>query len=135
LVAALQTTEGSIGQGALAALHASQLHPPAIEPMLTSLLNEIAAILAEMVLVLDDHHVIEDEPMREALTFLLEHLPDNMRLVIATRSDPPLNLARFRGRWQLTELRSADLRLRATKSPSCSTRSCAWSFQSMTSPH
>ena len=62
------------------------------------------------VLVLDDYHVIDAKPVDPALTFLLEHLPPQMHLVIATREDPPLPLARFRARGQLTELRAADLR-------------------------
>jgi LuxR family maltose regulon positive regulatory protein len=62
------------------------------------------------ILVLDDYHVIEATEVHDAVTFLLEHLPDHLRLLIATRSDPPLPLARLRTRGQLTELRAADLR-------------------------
>src|SRR6202011_5313663 len=61
-------------------------------------------------LVLDDYHVIDAKPVDHALTFLLEHLPPHMHLVIATREDPQLPLARLRARDQLTELRVADLR-------------------------
>ncbi len=78
--------------------------------LLTILLNEIAAIPDNFVLVLDDYHVIDAKPVDDALTFLLEHLPPQMHLVIATREDPPLPLARLRARGQLTELRAADLR-------------------------
>ncbi|MCP4519560.1 MAG: tetratricopeptide repeat protein, partial [Delftia sp.] len=63
-------------------------------------------------LALDDYHLIENQAVHEALTFLLEHLPPNLHLFIATRSDPPLHLARLRGRGQLNELRPTDLRLR-----------------------
>ena len=62
------------------------------------------------ILVLDDYHVIDSQPVDQALTFLLEHLPTQMHLVIATREDPSLPLARLRARGQLTELRAADLR-------------------------
>ena len=62
------------------------------------------------ILVLDDYHMIDSEPIDHALTFLLDHLPRQMHLVIATREDPSLPLARFRVRGQLTELRAADLR-------------------------
>ena len=62
------------------------------------------------ILVLDDYHVIDAKPVNDALAFLLEHLPQQMHLVIATREDPPLPLARLRARGQLTELRAADLR-------------------------
>jgi LuxR family maltose regulon positive regulatory protein len=77
---------------------------------LTVLLNEIAAIPANIILVLDDYHVIEDKTVGNILTFLLEHLPPQMHLVITTREDPNLPLARLRARNQLTELRATDLR-------------------------
>jgi LuxR family maltose regulon positive regulatory protein len=78
--------------------------------MLTSLLNEIAIIQGQFVLVLDDYHIIDARPVDSALTYLIEHLPPQMHLVITTREDPCLPLARLRARDQLTELRSADLR-------------------------
>ena len=64
----------------------------------------------DFILVLDDYHVIDTQPLNQALTFLLEHLPPQLHLVIATREDPPFPLARLRVRGQLTELRAADLR-------------------------
>jgi len=108
LVAALQTLFAGIGSGVLAALQSPQ--PPPIETLLTALLNEIAATRREFILVLDDYHLVDAKPVSEALTFLLEHQPPQMRLVIATREDPQLPLARLRGRGQMTELRAADLR-------------------------
>ena len=84
--------------------------PPPIESILTILLNEITTIPDNFILVLDDYHVIDAKPVDNALTFLLEHLPPQMHLVIATREDPHLPLARLRARGQLTELRAADLR-------------------------
>jgi LuxR family maltose regulon positive regulatory protein len=113
LVAALQTISASIGAGALAALQSPQ--PPSTESILTALLNEIAALPDHFVLVLDDYHVIDTKPVENALTFLLEHLPPQIHLVIATREDPPLLLARYRARGQLTELRAADLRFTPTE--------------------
>ena len=95
-------------QGCWAALQSPQ--PPPTESILTTLLNEITTIPDNFILVLDDYHVIDSKPVDEALTFLLEHLPPQMHLVIATREDPPLPLARLRARGQLTELRAADLR-------------------------
>ena len=92
----------------LAALQSPQ--PPSIELILTTLLNEITTIPDNFVLVLDDYHVIDSKPVDDALTFLLDHLPPQMHLVITTREDPPLPLARLRARGQLTELRAADLR-------------------------
>ena len=116
LVAALQTlalskVEGiapKIGEGILVALQSPQ--PPPTEALLIDLLNEIAVIPDNFVLVLDDYHVIDSNPVEEALTFLLKHLPSQMHLVITTREDPHLPLARLRARDQLTELRVADLR-------------------------
>ena len=107
-IAALQTIDVNIGAGVLGVLQSPQ--PPPIESILTALLNEITTIPDDFVLVLDDYHVIDSKPVDEALTFLLEHLPPQMHLVIATREDPHLPLARLRARGQLTELRAADLR-------------------------
>jgi ATP/maltotriose-dependent transcriptional regulator MalT len=77
---------------------------------LTSLINEVAATPQDFILVLDDYHLIETQPIHDALTFLLDHLPPQMHLAVASRCDPPLPLARLRGRGELTELRAADLR-------------------------
>ena len=108
LVAALQTIAPNIGEGVLGVLQSPQ--PPPTESILTALLNEITTIPDDFVLVLDDYHVIDAKPVDQALTFLLEHLPPQMHLVIATREDPQLPLARLRARDQLTELRATDLR-------------------------
>src|SRR4028118_1738439 len=108
LVAALQTIAPNIGEGVLGALQSPQ--PPSTESTLTALLNEITAVSDDLVLVLDDYHVIDARAVDDALTFLIEHLPPQVHLVIATREDPHLPLARLRARGQLTELRAADLR-------------------------
>ena len=120
VVAALQTIAPKIGAGVLAALQSTQHQ--STESILTILLNEITAIPEDpsihpfgqsarrFILVLDDYHSIESEAVEDALAFLLEHLPPQMYLVITTREDPSLPLARLRARGQLTELRAADLR-------------------------
>jgi LuxR family transcriptional regulator, maltose regulon positive regulatory protein len=90
-------------------------HPPPTEAVLTVLINEIAAVPDDFVLVLDDYHVIDAEAVDDALAFLLEHLPPQVHLVIATREDPRLPLARLRARGQLTELRAADLRFTSSE--------------------
>ncbi|HEX6605578.1 MAG TPA: LuxR C-terminal-related transcriptional regulator [Chloroflexia bacterium] len=108
LVTALRGVAPDIGEGVLRVLAAPQPPPP--EAILTSLLNEIAAVPQAFVLVLDDYHLIEVPAVDQALAFLIEHLPPQMHLVIATREDPPLPLARLRARAQLTEVRGADLR-------------------------
>jgi LuxR family maltose regulon positive regulatory protein len=107
LVAALQTIAPSIGVGLMVTLQSPQL--PSTESLLTNLLNEITTLADNFILVLDDYHVIEAQSVDEALIFLVEHLPSQLHLVIATREDPPLPLARLRVREQLTELRATDL--------------------------
>jgi LuxR family maltose regulon positive regulatory protein len=108
LVAVLQTIQVGIGEGLLAVLQSPQ--PPQAEAMLTTLLNEISVIPRQFILILDDYHSIDSEPVDHALAFLVEHMPPQMHLVIATREDPDLPLARLRARGQLTELRAVDLR-------------------------
>src|SRR3989440_6977863 len=108
LVAALQTIAANIGEGVLGVLQSPQ--PPPSEAILTALLNEITTLPDNFVLVLDDYHVLDAKPVDMALTYLVEHLPPQMHLVIATREDPLLPLSRLRARGELTELRAADLR-------------------------
>ena len=112
-IAALQTIEANIGKGALSALQSPQ--PPPTEAVLTSLINEVTAIPDRIILILDDYHIIESSPVDDALAFLLEHLPPLMHLVIATRDDPHLPLARLRASGQLTELRATDLRFSSSE--------------------
>jgi LuxR family maltose regulon positive regulatory protein len=108
LVAALQTIAADIGESVLDVLQSPQ--PPPTESILTTLLNEITTIPHDFALVLDDYHVVDAKPVDDALAFLIEHLPPRMHLIIATREDPQLPLARLRARGQLAELRAADLR-------------------------
>jgi LuxR family maltose regulon positive regulatory protein len=108
LVAALQTVVPKIGAGVLKTLQSPL--PPATEPIMTILLNEITTIPNNFILVLDDYQVLDSKPDDKAITFLLDHLPSQMHLVIATREDPDLPLARLRASGQLTELRAANLR-------------------------
>src|SRR5262245_55907345 len=108
LIAALRTVASNLGEGVLGVLKSPQA-PPA-ESILTALLNEIATVPDNFTLVLDDYHVINARPVDNALSFLLERLPPQMRLVIATREDPDLPLARLRVGSHLTELRVLDLR-------------------------
>jgi len=87
-----------------------QSPPPPIEAALAGLLNQIAEARDPFVLVLDDYHLIHTQVIHEGIAFLLENLPPQMHLVIATRADPPLPIPRLRGRGQLTELYQSDLR-------------------------
>ena len=108
LVAALQTVSAKLGIGAQEALKAPQ--PPSAEAMLTSLLNEIAVLPHECALVLDDYHTLESVEVDRILHFLLEHLPPQLHLIITSREDPALSLARMRAQNHLAELRASDLR-------------------------
>ncbi len=107
LVAALQQVEPEIGQGLTDALRSPQ--GPPFEAFLTPLINQIAGLPHGLLLVLDDYHLITHAAIHEGLVFLLDHLPNTIHLIIASRADPPLPLARLRGRRELTELRQADL--------------------------
>ena len=108
LVAALRTVDGAIGARALSLLREPQ--PPPIETILTTLLNELGASPNDLVLVLDDFHLIDAHGIQDGMAFLLEHLPPQVHLVITTRADPALPLARLRARGELVEIRAADLR-------------------------
>jgi LuxR family transcriptional regulator, maltose regulon positive regulatory protein len=113
-IVVLQTIAANIGEAASGALQSPQ--PALSEPVLTSLLNEVAAVSENFIIVLDDYHAVDSEEINHALDFLIERLPPQMHLVIATREDPDLPLARLRARDQLTELRAADLRLTLAES-------------------
>ena len=108
LISALQTIKSEVGIEALQGIRASQ--SPLLESILISLINEISAIPTECILILDDYHLIDTSAIDNALMFFLEHLPPQLHVVITTREDPNLSLARFRVRDQLTEIRVADLR-------------------------
>jgi len=108
VIRALQIILPDLGTEILNILQAPQ-RPP-IESILTALLNEIAAVPNGVILVLDDYHLVDTQSVDEALTFVIDHLPAQMHLVITTREDPSLPIPRLRARNQLTELRAADLR-------------------------
>ncbi len=108
VIAALRTVAPGVGESALALLQAPQ--PPPIETVLTSLLNDLGATASDIVLVLDDFHVIDASDVQHGMAFLLDHLPPRLQVVIASRADPALPLARLRARGELVEIRAADLR-------------------------
>ncbi len=108
LITALQRVRPGVGAAAIALLESPR--PPPIETLLSGLLNDLGTTAEDIVLVLDDYHLIESRSIHEGVAFLLEHLPPNLHLVITGRADPALPLARLRGRGEMTELRAADLR-------------------------
>ncbi len=113
LIMALQLIKTGIGEGLLVALKSRE--PPQLEAVLTDLINEITSISANFIIVLDDYHSVEFKEVDQAVKFLIEYLPPQMHLLIASREDPSLPLARLRARGQLTELRAADLRFSPTE--------------------
>ncbi len=108
LIAAVNGVDQSIGVEAAQLLAASPQTP--IETILTSIINDLDIAGEDLVLVLDDYHLISSAPAHEAMSLLLDHQPQSLHLVVITRSDPPLPLSRLRARAQLVELRAADLR-------------------------
>jgi len=108
MIAALQIIRPDVGTGVPALLHATPR--PRTDTLLTLLINDLAAIPEELILVLDDCHTVATPDIDQALSFLINHLPRHMHLVMLSRADPNLSLARLRANGQLNELRSADLR-------------------------
>ena len=108
LLTALDHALPGVAESSLGLLESSRDAPT--EAVLTRLLNALSTHSGDVMLVLDDYHVIENQSIHDALAFLLEHLPACLHLILATRADPPLPLARLRARGEVTELRAADLR-------------------------
>ena len=104
---ALERASPGLGTTALAVLRAA---PATVEPALAEQLNALAAHAADVVLMLDDYHAITNPAIHEQISFLLDHAPLQFHLLIASRIDPPLPLARWRARGELAEIRAADLR-------------------------
>jgi LuxR family maltose regulon positive regulatory protein len=113
VLAALQTICPQL-EGQVTPLLQSRPAPP-IESLLTVLINVLATLTHDIALVLDDYHVITAQPIHDALTFLLEHLPPRLHIVLASRTEPPLPLIRLRAQGQLTELHSSGLRFTSTE--------------------
>jgi LuxR family maltose regulon positive regulatory protein len=111
LGAALQTVKGDWCRSVQERLHSSQ--PSTTTSLLVATINEITTSTLPFVLTLDDYHLISDQTVHETIAFLLDNIPPQMHLVIVTRADPPLPLARLRGRGELTEIRADDLRFTA----------------------
>ncbi|MGE5223756.1 MAG: hypothetical protein ACM3PY_15065, partial [Omnitrophica WOR_2 bacterium] len=108
LIAAVESALGHALTGAQSMLHAPQTAP--VQSILGVLINELIEIDLPLIVVLDDYHTITQAAIQAGMAFLIDHLPSNMHLILVTRVDPPLPLARWRGRDQLLELRTDDLR-------------------------
>ena len=112
-VAAIQSVWPDFGEVVTSLIRAA--HSPPAETVLTALINELADLQQSLALVLDDYHLIDSEPVHQALSFLLDHMPAQLHLIISSRADPPLPLAKLRARGQIVELREADLRFSPTE--------------------
>lgn len=110
VLTALHTATDERVSSSLTLLQSAQA---SLDEVLATLLNELDAVPGELVLVLDDYHLIETREVHDGIAFLLEHLPSQVHLLIATRADPPLPLARMRARGELIEVRADDLRFTA----------------------
>jgi LuxR family maltose regulon positive regulatory protein len=112
LIASLQTIQPGIGETYLSMLKSQQssITSGVVASVMASLVNEIFAIPQPFLLVFDDYHTLQDPEIHQSVKLLLDHLPENLSLVIATRADPPLSLSRLRARRQMFEVRSSDLR-------------------------
>jgi LuxR family maltose regulon positive regulatory protein len=113
LIAAFQTVKKNLGDGAMGLLQSPQ--PAPAESVLTSLLNDISRYTDNIFLVLDDYHVIHERSVNDSLTFLLDHMPPCLHLIITARHDPDLPIARLRVRNQLTEIGPQDLRFTSSE--------------------
>ncbi len=111
-IAALRTLQPDCGETALNLLHTDERFSSKvpIESVLNALINDIAGIPGEFVVALDDFHLIESKPIHDGITYLIEHMPAQMHLAMATRADPPLPLARFRAGRTMLEIGADDLR-------------------------
>ena len=108
VITALRTVAPDVGGSALDLLREPQ--PPPMPVVLTTLLNDLGAARSDVVLLLDDYHVIDSPDVHSGMEFLLDHLPPALHLVLASRADPALPLARLRARGDLVEIRATDLR-------------------------
>lgn len=107
VVAAVRKVAADVGTDALSTLQST---PAGLESVVTSLLNDLDGLADDVVLVLDDYHLVESLEVQESMLFLVEHLPERLHLVVASRADPPWPLAGLRARGELLEVRAADLR-------------------------
>jgi LuxR family transcriptional regulator, maltose regulon positive regulatory protein len=110
LIAALSEVVPEVGSQAAEVLRSA---PVPFESVVGSLINGLARLDEDIVLVLDDYHLVESLEVHESMRFLVDHLPPQLHLVVASRADPPWPLGRLRARGELLEIRSADLRFTA----------------------
>jgi LuxR family maltose regulon positive regulatory protein len=108
VITALSNATPGIGARELALLASSP--PPPIHQLLTTLLNDVGATGGDLLLVLDDYHLVDHAEVQDSMVFLLDRMPARLHVVLSTRADPAMPLARLRGRGELAEIRAADLR-------------------------
>jgi LuxR family maltose regulon positive regulatory protein len=107
VIAALQTANAPLGETVRAAPELPQ-RPP-LETLVMALINDLTLLPTALTLVLDDYHVIDSQPIHDSLNLFIDRIPQQVRMIVTTRADPPLFLSRRRARSELTEIRTADL--------------------------
>ena len=117
LVVALRTVEPGVGTVALEALGGPSVELERV--VVPSLVNDLATVSGPLVLVLDDYHLITDGICHQTLGWFLDHLPAEVHVVLSTRLDPPLPLARMRARGELAELRAGELHFTDAEAAPC----------------
>jgi LuxR family transcriptional regulator, maltose regulon positive regulatory protein len=115
VVAAVQRAAVDVGTDALSTLQST---PTALEAVVTSLVNDLEVLADDVVLVLDDYHVVDSIEVQDSMRFFVDHLPERLHLVVASRADPPWPLAALRARGDLLEVRASDLRFTAEEAAS-----------------
>jgi LuxR family maltose regulon positive regulatory protein len=138
VIEAFRAVEPGLGETAVGLLQGSESTEALTQVILPGLLNELVTVGSELVIVLDDYHLISSPVCHQTLAFFIDHLPANVHLMLATRIDPPLPLARLRARGDVVEIRIAELGSPSTmvltltrSSPSSPTRSkrpCRWDW-------
>lgn len=113
LISTLQTVDPTLGDDLLSIIESPE--PPQLETSFTALLNQLDALSDPLLIVLDDFHLITSKSIHQSLEFFIENLPPHCHLMLLSRADPPLPLARLRARGQMTEVRAADLRFTAAE--------------------
>lgn len=108
IIASVKRIQPDFGKNTLDLLHSGQ--PPGWESIITVLVNELAAIAGEFIIILDDYHMITSQEIYDGVRFLIDHLPPQLHIIIIARSDPSLPLAHYRGKGTMLEIGADELR-------------------------
>jgi LuxR family transcriptional regulator, maltose regulon positive regulatory protein len=132
VIEAFRAVEPGLGEAVVGLLQGSDSVDALTQVVLPGLLNELATVGSELVIVLDDYHLINNPVCHQTLVFFIDHLPANVHLMMATRIDPPLPLARLRGRGELAEIRIAELGFTDTEAATLLNDAMGWTWNPRT---